>query len=130
MICLIGRGINGEGFNFKLAMVKMCSTWPLLNKYTLSKKFEVDLQTPPLSLTACMAYGKGQKLKIRILFLPWSKRIHSNLKGIIILFKQKLNIVYRPHCHVLGPKWLFWSKIVIFVTFGCCWVHKILKFFH
>ena len=34
----LGRGINGEGFNSKLAMVKMCSTWSLLNKYVLSKK--------------------------------------------------------------------------------------------
>ena len=25
--CLIGWGINGKGFNSKLAMVKMCSTW-------------------------------------------------------------------------------------------------------
>ena len=29
------RGINREGFNLKLAMVKTCSTWPLLNKYAL-----------------------------------------------------------------------------------------------
>ena len=36
--CTIGRGKNREGFNFKLAMVKTCSTWPLLNKYTLWKK--------------------------------------------------------------------------------------------
>ena len=33
--CLLGRGVNREGFNFKLAMVKTCSTWPLLNKYAL-----------------------------------------------------------------------------------------------
>ena len=26
---LVGRGANGDGFNFKLAMVKMCSTWTL-----------------------------------------------------------------------------------------------------
>ena len=31
----LGRGVNKKGF--KLAMVKMCSTWPLLNKYALSK---------------------------------------------------------------------------------------------
>ena len=31
----LGRGVNREGFNFKLAMVKMCFTWPLLNKYAL-----------------------------------------------------------------------------------------------
>ena len=31
----LGRGINREGFNFKLAMVKMCSTWPLSSKCAL-----------------------------------------------------------------------------------------------
>ena len=35
MNCLLGRGVNREGFNFKVAMVKTCSTWPLLNKYAL-----------------------------------------------------------------------------------------------
>ena len=39
----VGRGIDKKGFNFKLAMVKMFSTWPLLNKYALSKNFEVGL---------------------------------------------------------------------------------------
>ena len=34
----IGRGINGDGFNSKLAMVKVCSTWPLVNKNDHSKK--------------------------------------------------------------------------------------------
>ena len=33
--CTLGRGVNREGFNFKLATVKPCSTWPLLNKYAL-----------------------------------------------------------------------------------------------
>ena len=32
---VLRRGVNREGFNFKLAMVKTCSTWPLLNKYAL-----------------------------------------------------------------------------------------------
>ena len=30
--------MNREDFNFELAMVKACSTWPLLNKYALQKK--------------------------------------------------------------------------------------------
>ena len=34
-VCRLGRGVNMEGFNFKLAMVKTCSNWPLLNKYAL-----------------------------------------------------------------------------------------------
>ena len=35
---ILGRGINREGFNLKMTMVKTCSTWPLLNKYGLQKK--------------------------------------------------------------------------------------------
>ena len=45
--CVVGQGVSREGFNFKLAMVKTCSTWHFLNKYALLKDFEVDLQTPP-----------------------------------------------------------------------------------
>ena len=126
---LLGRGINGEGFNSKLAMVKMCSTWPLLNKYALSKIFEVGLQTPPLPQTAYRAYGKGQNLKIRILFLPWSKCIHINQKGIIIPFKQNSDMIYWPHGRVLSLKWLILSKMVIFVTFGHWGVLKTLQIF-
>ena len=102
----LGRGINVEGFKSKLTMVKMCSTWSLLNKYALWKKFEVGLQTPPLPQTPYRAYGKGQNLKIWILFLPWSKCIHSNLKGMIIPFKQNSDVIYRPHS-VQTP----WSRI-------------------
>ena len=46
LLCGIGRGINKEGLNFKLATVKTRSTWPHLNKYALSKNFEVGRQTP------------------------------------------------------------------------------------
>ena len=90
LLCILGRGVNREGFNFKLATVKTCSTRPLLNKYALWKNFEVGLQTPPSPQTPYigLTYGKGQKLKIWILFLPWSKCIHSNLEGIIITCKQ------------------------------------------
>ena len=107
----IGRGVNREGFNFKLAMVKTCSTWPLLNKYALQKILNLVFRPhhhlrPP----TCIAYEKDQKLKIWILFLPWSKCIHSNLKGIIITFKQKLDVIYRPHGCVLSLKWLFLVK--------------------
>ena len=46
--------MNREGFNFELAMVKACSTWPLLNKYALQKKrkrkIEVGLRTPPFEV--------------------------------------------------------------------------------
>ena len=59
----LGWGINREGFNFKLAMVKTCSTWSLLNKYALWKNFEVDLQTPPSPQTPYIAYEKGKNWK-------------------------------------------------------------------
>ena len=49
----LGRGVNGEGFHFKLAMVKTCSTWPLLNKYALWKKNWGG--TPPLPQTPYIA---------------------------------------------------------------------------
>ena len=32
---VLRRGVNRKGFDFKLAMVKTYSTWPLLNKYAL-----------------------------------------------------------------------------------------------
>ena len=110
-------GANREDFDFKLAMVKTCSTWPILNKY-MTLKFLKWVFRPHYYLllpqTLYIAYGKGQKLKIWILFLPWSKCIHSNLcynnsflKGIIITFKQKLDMIYRPHGPLLSPKWLF-----------------------
>ena len=94
-------------FNIKLGMVKMCSTWPFLNKYALSYKY------------ALYEYGNGQKSKIWILSWPWSKCIHSNLKQIIIPFKQNLDITYRLHGSVSSP---FLVKMVIFVTFCHCGV--------
>ena len=115
-------GLDREGFNFKLPMVKTCSTWPLLSKCKLQKYFEVGLQSP-LSLSPQTPYtvnGKGQTLKIWILFLPWSKCTHSNLKGIIIIFKQNLDMIYKPRGRILSPKWLFLVKNSNFVTFGCC----------
>ena len=77
----IGRGINREGINFELAMVKTCSTWPLLNKYAL-KKIEAGPQTPPLPQPPM------EKAKIEILnsFLQWSKCIITNLKGTLKTF--------------------------------------------
>ena len=35
IVCIVGWCVNREDFNFKLAMVTTCSTWPLLNKYAL-----------------------------------------------------------------------------------------------
>ena len=60
-IWTLGRGINREDFDFKLAIFLTCSTWPLLNKNALKNK--VGLQTPPLPRTPCIAYGKGQKIE-------------------------------------------------------------------
>ena len=36
-MCTLGWGVNEEGFNSNLAMVKMCSIWPLLNKCPFKK---------------------------------------------------------------------------------------------
>ena len=74
-----------------------------------------------------IAYGKDQKWKIWILYLPWSKCIHINLKGIIITFKQKLDVIYRPHGPILSLKWLFLVINANFFTFGCCGVRKTLQ---
>ena len=72
---VIGRGVNREGFNFKLATVKTCSTWPLLNKYALKKKIWSGSSDPYI------AYGKIENL---IFFsLQWSKCIPINLKGTL-----------------------------------------------
>ena len=90
----VGWGVNGEGLYFKLAMVNMCSIWPLLNKYAFFKNFEEGLETPPLPQTPYMVYGEGQKLKFWIFILPWSKSIHINLEGIIVPYKQKFDMIY------------------------------------
>ena len=73
--------------------------------------------------------GKDKKWKSAV-FLPWSKYIHSYLKGIIITFKQKLDEIYWPHGCVLSPKWLFLVKSGNLVTFGCCGVRETLQIFH
>ena len=104
--CTLGWGVNGKGFNFILTMVKGVPLTPL-EKICPLKNVEVGLQTPLLHQTPYMAYGKGRKLKIWILCLPWSICIHNNLKWIIIQFKQKLDVIYRPYGHVLSLKLLF-----------------------
>ena len=95
---LIRAGANKEGFNFKLAMAKTCSTWPLLKNMPLEKKkIEVDFQTPPLPQTPYIAYGIGQKLKIGILFLQLSKCIPINLKWTPETFIGKFEGFYVPN---------------------------------
>ena len=126
----LGRDVNREGFNFKLAMVKTCSTWPLPEQICPLKTFWSRSSDPTFTSDPLHILWESQKLEIWILFLPWSKCIHSNLKGIIITFKQKLNVIYRPHGHVLSLKWLFLIKNGNFFTFGCCGVRKTLQIFH
>ena len=64
MVYTVGRGVNREGFNFKLAMVKTCSTWPLLNKYALKIFFfEVGLQTPPSPQTPYISPWESPKIE-------------------------------------------------------------------
>ena len=57
-------GVNERGFNFKLAMVKMCSKLTPFKNMPFKKKMK-------------WAYGKGKKLTILILFLPLVK-MYSN----------------------------------------------------
>ena len=46
------------------------------------------------------------------------------------MFKQKLNVIYRPHGRILSLKWLFLVKYGNFFTFGCCGVCKTVQIFH
>ena len=73
----IGRGVNREVRNFKLAMVRECSTWPLLNRYALWKNVEVGLQTPPSPQTPYIA-GLWERPKIENLnFVFGMVKMHS-----------------------------------------------------
>ena len=122
---VLGQNVNREGFNFKLAVVKTCPIWSLMNNMPFKKS--KCLSDP------YMTYGKDQKMKIWILFLPWSKWIHSNLRGSGIIVPLNKNWTWstnKPHGHVLSPKWLFLVKNGNSFTFGCWWVHKTLKTFH
>ena len=70
-----------------------------------------------------LAYGKGQKLKIWILFLSWSSAFMVTLKGIIIMFKQELNMIYRPVVVLQVPNGCFGQKMVIlhiWLLWGTC----------
>ena len=80
-------------------MVKTFSTWPLLNKYDIYKKIEVGLQTPPSLQTPYNLHSLWERPKIENLnfVFAWSKCIQSNLKGVIITFKQTLDVIYKPH---------------------------------
>ena len=69
-----------------------------------------------------LVYGKGQKLKIWILFWPWSKCIHSNRKGIMEKVYFRSQILERPS---IGEYWNISSvpvlpENVIFTFFKTC----------
>ena len=85
----------------KMAMVKMCSIRLFLNKYALLKQIVWSESSVPNVTSDPLR--ERQKLKIQILFLPWLKCIHSNLKRIIVMFKQESDKIYRPH-GLLSPK--------------------------
>ena len=97
--CALECGVNREGFNFKLAMVKTCSsaTWPFLNEYALKIIWSVSSDS---IITSDPLYSLRERPKtenlsfVFRLSVPWSKCIHRNLKKIIIMFKQKLEIIY------------------------------------
>ena len=74
---LLGQSMNREGFNFKLAMVKTYSTWPLLKKYALIKK--TCSGSSALTVTSDPLYSlweRQKKMKIWIIFAVI--RIYSN----------------------------------------------------
>ena len=84
---------------------------------------EVGFQTPPLSQTPYMAFGKGQNFwakfenLIYFVFAMVKMYIHSNLKGIFIPFIQKSDVIYKPHGRMksqiadFGQKWSFLSHL-------------------
>ena len=102
-------------------------TWPLKNFWNWTSDSTVTFSQTPYK-----AYGKGQNLDIRIsLWIMVRNAFHRNLKGIIITFKQKLNVIYRGHGRVWSLTWLKnVSKMVIFFTFGCCGVRKAIQIFN
>ena len=62
--CTIGRGINREGFNFKLAMVKNLFHLTPPEQIWSLKKIKVGLQTPPSPQTPnilCVPERTGTK---------------------------------------------------------------------
>ena len=58
----IREGINGKGFNSKLALSKCVPLEQIIMPF--EKKNEVGLQIPPLPQIPYRAYGNGQNLKI------------------------------------------------------------------
>ena len=129
---IMRAGVNRGGFNFKLAIVRTCSTFPLLNKYALLKKVLKWVFRPHRHLRSpIMPKWERQKIeKSWILFVSGSKCIKSNLKKELITFKKTLNAVYWPHGCGLSLKWAVLVKNSIFLTFGWCGERKTLQMFH
>ena len=121
-----GRSVDKEGLISNWSWSKRVPLGPSWTNIPF-KKDKVGLQTPPSPQMPYIAYGKDQfKLKIWILFLPWSNCIHNNLKGIIITFKQNLDVIYRPRGCVLktlssaGKEVVFYqrkSKLILWIHF-------------
>ena len=61
-------------------------------------------------------YVKGHNLKIWILFFPWSKRIHINLRGIIKTFKQKIEYDLQVSKCCFGSKMVISSHLLLWGT--------------
>ena len=106
-------GVNSEGYrpNFKLAMIKTCSTWPLLNKYAI-KKWRGS-SDPTVTSDPLHSLWKRQKLKIWILFLQWSKCIPINLKEKSKHVYWKIRRVLRTPQQPNVKKLPFWPKTAI-----------------
>ena len=110
--CGLGHGINRKGSNFKLDMVKTCSTWPSGTNMPF-KKFWSGSLDPTVTSDPLYSLWKRQKLKFWILFLQWWKYIPINLKGTLKTFNEKCEGFYVPHSSQMWRNCHFWPKTAI-----------------
>ena len=115
---IVGQGVNGEGFNFKLGMVKMYSTWPLMNKYTLSKKIWSGSSDPTVSsdpLTWPMGKAKNWKSEFcschgqNVSTVTWKELLYRLNKNWIWSADPMVTFKVLNGC--FGQKWQFLSHL-------------------
>ena len=87
-VCTVGQGVHKEGFNFKLAVVKMCSFLPLFSKYALSKEFSCESSDHTVASEPLYDLWKRPKIE-NLNFAFAMVNMYSHLKGIIIPLKKK-----------------------------------------
>ena len=123
--CTLGQGVNREGFNFKLAMVKPCSLTPPEQVSTL-KKFWSWSSDP--TITSDPLHSLWERPKIENLnFVFAMVKMHSKEP-----LRNYWNVETKIGHDLQAPclKWLFLVKNGNFFTFGCCWVSKTLQIFN